>query len=466
MFLPAALLLLAPVFACRADSSPETVPVTLPTVSPTQAVKPLSASDLIKLEEFSTQRQVIEQDWDQLHRDFDTWRSSLTSCNRNSVEEALQDFAVSFNVLTTSARYLPRSEKTRKLADTLIAAAEAEEMAYRQLRDHWQPNVLSLFENVETVRSESTNAQRTVEDTFEELREELEDMTDPHGRRNVEEFSATFEPVINAWTEFHDDFAIFLQVSGNLSDELLASRIQALSEAFGDIVNDVRRLPDTKAVEDKAAMLLRAANAESSALEGLLEALTAENESVPAFGVPPGAVEGAPAESSVAAYLEAMDVAVNDSESSLKDAQKALSDVFDGTALQDLGEMEFFIGEYEFLRNEWDSFHKRYNEWRRTGGGCDEGEVLETIAQFNSRISEIGRRVRDLPQSGYLLPAYTLVVEAAGREEGAIRALQNTWQPFTVDAFIAVDAERVNANRLRREANITLQELRSRSQDS
>ena len=449
--------------ACRQSSAPERVPVTLPTASPTQAVKQLSASDLMQLEEFSTQRQVIEQDWDQLHRDFDAWRNGLTSCGRSSVEEALQGFAVSFNSITTRTRYLPRSENTREPADILIGAAEAEEAAYRQLRDHWQPNVLSLFENVEIVRSDSTSAQREVEDTLEELRDELEDITDPQQRRNVEEFSAAFGPVFDAWTEFHDDYGIFLQISDNLSGEPLASRIEALAEQFSYIVDDVRGLPETKAVDEKAGILRRAANAESSALEGLHEALTAQSASVPAFGVPPGASAGAPAEGTVAAYLEAMDDAVKKSESALKDTQRAVSDVFDGSALADLEEIKFFIGQYEYLRNEWDSFHQRYNEWRRTSGGCDEGEVLGSIAEFNARVSEIGRRVRDLPQSGYLLPAYGLFVEAADREEGAMRTLQNTWQPFTVDAFIAVDTERVNANGLRREANIALQELRSRA---
>lgn len=463
VFLSAALLILASVAACRQGSAPERVPVTLPTASPTQSVKPLSASDLMQMEEFSTQRQAIEQDWDQLHRDFDAWRNGLTSCSRSSVEEALQDFAVSFNGITTRTRYLSRSEDTREPADILIAAAEAEETAYRRLRDHWQPNVLSLFENVEIVRSESTGAQRAVEDTLEELRDELEDLTDQQQIQNVEEFSAAFGPIFEAWTEFHDEYGIFLQISDNLSGELLASRIEALAEQFSDIVDDVRGLPDTKAVEEKAGMLLRMANAESSALEGLLEALTAQSASVPAFGVPPGASAGAPAEGTVAAYFEAMDVAINESESALKDAQRAVSDVFDGSALSVLEEIKFFTGQYEYLRNEWDSFHQMYNEWRRTNGGCDEGEVLGSIAEFNSRISEIGRRVRDLPQSGYLLPAYSLLVEAAAREEGAIRTLQNNWQPFTVDVFIAVDTERVNANGLRREANIALQELRSRA---
>ena len=89
--------------------------------------------------------------------------------------------------------------------------------------------------------------------------------------------------------------------------------------------------------------------------------------------------------------------------------------------------------------------------------------MLQSLDQFNLRIGELGRKVRDLPQSSYLLPMYTLLVEATEREEGAIRTLRNSWRPFTVDAFKAVDQERVNANRLRRQAGIGLQELRDRS---
>ena len=58
---------------------------------------------------------------------------------------------------------------------------------------------------------------------------------------------------------------------------------------------------------------------------------------------------------------------------------------------------------------------------------------------------------------------YNFLVEAAERERGTIRALRNSWRPFTVDAFIAAERERDNADRLRREASIALEELLSRS---
>ena len=153
LLLCAALLFLAFALACRGTSSPETVPVTLPTFSPPQSARPLSAGELEQLNQFSTQHQAIAQEWDQFHHEFDMWRTELTSCSRSSVERALQDFAVSFNVVTEQARDLSRAEVTRELADSLITAAEAEETAFRQLRDHWQPNSPSIFEAVEQSRS-------------------------------------------------------------------------------------------------------------------------------------------------------------------------------------------------------------------------------------------------------------------------------------------------------------------------
>ena len=43
-----------------------------------------------------------------------------------------------------------------------------------------------------------------------------------------------------------------------------------------------------------------------------------------------------------------------------------------------------------------------------------------------------------------------------------MRALYNSWRPFAIDAFAAVDQERANADRLRQQANTALQELRAR----
>ena len=124
--------------------------------------------------------------------------------------------------------------------------------------------------------------------------------------------------------------------------------------------------------------------------------------------------------------------------------------------------MDDFNAAYLKLVAQWDAFHDGYDEWRKTDGGCDRAETLEELGRFSRDMADLGSQVRAMPQSGFLLPVYTLLAEASEREEGAMRALYNSWRPFTVDAFIAVDEERANAARLRRQANIGLQELRDR----
>jgi hypothetical protein len=157
-----------------------------------------------------------------------------------------------------------------------------------------------------------------------------------------------------------------------------------------------------------------------------------------------------------------MDAALNESESALKKVTQIIKEIVDDDLAENLADVEEFNRHYKRLLLEWATFHERYNDWRKTEGGCDRVEVLQALDRFNQRIGELGRKVRDLHQSGFLLPMYTLLVEAAERDEGAMRALYNSWRPFTVDAFKAVDQERVNSDRLRRQANIGLQELRNR----
>ena len=121
-----------------------------------------------------------------------------------------------------------------------------------------------------------------------------------------------------------------------------------------------------------------------------------------------------------------------------------------------------FGSQLSTLRAEWNAFHQRYDDWWQKEGGCDRESVHRDLGQFRLRSSELSRAVRDLPQSSYLLPIYNLLTEAAAREEASIRTLTNSWQPFAIDPFKPADQERVIAERLRRQATITLQELRER----
>ena len=158
-----------------------------------------------------------------------------------------------------------------------------------------------------------------------------------------------------------------------------------------------------------------------------------------------------------------MDAFIEESEALLEQVTRTTKVLLDDDPEENLADVKNFDGQYRSLLVSWDAFHQDYQDWRKIDGGCDRTDVLQSLDQFNLRIGELGRQVRRLPQSSYLLPMYTTLVEAVAREEGAIRALRNSWRPFTVDAFKAVDQERGNADRLRRQAGIGLLGLRDRS---
>ncbi len=466
--------LLAAAAAC--SRTPTSQPVILPTASPAvQPAAPLSAGELMAMDTFAKEQQAIGQEWDKLHEEFDLWRAGLISCHRSSVHVALQDFAVSFNNVTEQARELPRASHTRELADMLIAAAEGEAAAFRQLRDRWQPNNVALFEVVETRRSETGRAQKGVEDLAIELRERFEKID----AEEVEEFSESLDVIGEDWDQIHDEYADLRRGIENLDFFETIALLEQLIARYDALVKAIDEAPSAEATEDMAEMLLDAAKAELDILLALHEAMVSSAVPAPQEAGPPQSANGSQdspppdgdgpdaevADASAAPMsptFDDMDAEVAESESVLKETSQTIKEILEEDPAEKLAELADFSDGYDSLLVEWDAFYQRYNGWRRSEGGCDRTEVLQALDRFNLRASEIGRNVRDLPQSSYLLPVYTLLVEAAEREEGAIRALRNSWQPFTVDAFIAVEQERANAAKLRRQASTGLQGLSER----
>lgn len=448
-------LLMALLVACSdAAGTPQaTAP---PDPTPGQAAEPLSAGDRVAVDEFAGQWEAIVLEWDQLHQDLDQWRAGLTSCHRSSVHEALQGFAADFAGVTLQAGSLPRTTITQELADILVAAAEEEEAAFRQLRDRWQPDDTALFEQVELRRSDAAQARRNVEDMSLELREQLETAADPRVKAELMEFSEAVDAVSDDWRGFHGDYAALQDTAVHLDPFTIIAQLDQLIAQFDAIVDAVSELPSVNATESMAKALLTEAEAEREALiavhSKLQESLTAPFEAPPPH---PIGGTGSP--------LDEMDAVFEESEAVLERVSGTIELLLEDDLEEKLAEVENFDVHYGELLVAWDAFHQSYRDWRKTDGGCDRTEVLQALDGFNLRMSELGREVRRLPQSSYLLPMYTLLVEAAEREEGAVRALRNSWRPFTVDAFKVMDQERLNADRLRRQAGIGLQGLSDRS---
>ena len=458
------LLLLASLAACSDDTdSQPTAPPTGPALDQGSMALPADAMRVVST--FADERQAIDEEWDQFREDFDTWRTGLTPCERSAVHASLQGFASDFADVTALAMELPRTSSTRDMADTLIEAAEAEGRAFRQLRDRWQPGNTSLFEQVEQQRSDSARAQRSVEDSLSELRESLESESAPDQEAALQEFSVALDALVLDWNAFHAHFASLHQDADGTGAAQVLDEIQGLLAQLSSIADGINHLPSSDATAGMVADLQEAVSAEGRTLLSIRNGL-AEASAPPSTGslegptpeLPPTPAEG-PRPS---LFLDAMLPSIERAEALLEQVTGNIAMLMGLDPEGTLAEIDDFDSQYQDLLAEWDAFHDDYNDWRRTDGGCDQTAVLQSLDRFDLRMGELGRQVRDLPQSSYLQPIHTLLVEALAREEGSIRALRNTWRPFTVDAFKAVDQERLNADRLRRQADIALQELRAR----
>ena len=453
---------------------------TPPTEAPPVVAMPTAPGQEIPVSDFVGQHEAIAEEWDMFHNDFDQWSASLSSCHPDAMHIALNDFAVSFNTVTEQARDLTRGSTSGELADLVIAAAEEEEAAFRQLRDHWQPNNVALFENVEQQRTQSAQAQKSAEDRAIELREGFEDTADPEA---VAQFQAAFAPIKADWEALHDDYESLQEDAESLGADAVLEGLESHAKGLEAIAEAIDELPELEEAEETVEALKEAVANETEAFEEAIEstkaggsdgegkASTDSEGDGEADGESEAATESeGDSESDSASEgganlpdFEPLETSVEASAESMKLADDIVDDLADPDAEKGLAELQVFDTEYERLLRTWAAFDERYNDWRKNDAGCDRAEVAAELEQYSLRISQLARDVRGLPSAGYLLPIYTLLTEAAARDESAVRTLRYTWQPFTLDSFKAVHQERINTESLRREAEIAVQELRRRS---
>ena len=191
----------------------------------------------------------------------------MAECHPNALRETVNDFAISFNSVTEQARGLTRGKTSGEIADILIVAAEEEETALRQLRDRWQPNNISLFENVEQHRTKASQAQKNAEDRVIELRDGFEDAADPEA---TAEFLEAFEPIGDDWKQLHDDYETLRDEAETIGDEAVLDGIEQHVENLAAIIDAIEELPELEGAEETVEELLAAAKAELEVFEAAI----------------------------------------------------------------------------------------------------------------------------------------------------------------------------------------------------
>lgn len=425
--------------ACTAPAATE--PETAAPSSAPEAMTPKAhAVEPPPLDDFNEQLQSIDEAWDLVHEEFDQWRAGLTMCHPTAMTEALGEFAIEFSGVTADARGMTRTKTTGEFADKLITAAEAEEAAFRQLRDRWQPGNVSLFEDVEQQRNLAAQGQREAKDMSIALRATLEETADPE---EIEEFTDAFAAIEQDWEDANSEYD---EVTGGAADAEVSEVVTSLKDLNGKmeaIVDALDELPSLKSAREATNALENAAKAQADAIADAIEAAGAgEDAKVPDF--------------------KEADATVKASEEALDNLSDVLEDISVEDTAEALADITLFDLEYDRLLQTWDRFHDGYNDWRADDGGCDRLEVLESLSDFSIDVDAVGDSVRSLPQSGYLEPAHLLLVQAIAGEEEAFRSLRDTWQPFTLDALRAVDRARTMSDTRRNESATIVMELENR----
>ena len=442
------------------------VPVRIPTATPVSPEVQQIA------QQFNTGYDAINQEWDQLHQDFDAWRQGLITCDPSAVQASLVRFSGSIAGTTETARSLSRHSSVRGLADQLILAAEQEEEALRLLRDTWKPDLgeeepepeatsngfdsdsddsdaseqheSSVFEGVAVARSAASAIQKRVADQLSDLQQQ----TTLAAKDKVDDFDAAVQSASADWDRFHRNYDSFRTVQGGLTSEEAADRLGDLVNEFTDVSLAIRDLPSTPSTDRAALLLANAVEDEDLALRLLRGAIPNGEEGngeAPATGEP--------------TLFDFFDVEVVDANAARRQARLELASALESVSSDSRNAIEAFVTQYTALNEEWAAFHGDYDGWRSTEGGCNRTKAVQALGGFAIRASELSGDVRDLPRATFLRPLGELMVEAAEREEGAFKELRTSWRPFDPQVFQTLDRQRNTSGKLKRQVALGIQEL-------
>lgn len=155
-------------------------------------------------------------------------------------------------------------------------------------------------------------------------------------------------------------------------------------------MDQVRKLPDTDLTREIAIRLAAAADGEQLLLRRLLASDGSLTETILALPKNP-AIDGDSLENGLAlsappvfhvfdAHITRVNKLRRDLMNELDDARESLSD-------SGLANVNNLLFQTRYLGWDWDDFHDRFDEWRRTNRGCDRGQALEALGQLAADFS-------------------------------------------------------------------------------
>jgi hypothetical protein len=348
----------------------------------------------------------------------------------------------------------------------LTATVESEAAAFEALSDEWTAeNGLTggagLFQQLASARSAAELERASVSRALLARRNNADD----DSRNLIEVFSSNMATLNLDWDQFHRAYDAFRTEVIDPEDETAESGLASLLIQFGSIVDQVRKLPGTSLTRDIAGRLADAAEGEQLLLRRLLSPDGALVENVPVlpedFVITETNDDGAGLSGltlSEATVFDVFDTHV----ASVNRLRGALRNELDDArgSLSENGQVKVsgLLFQVRSLGFDWDDFHDGYDDWRRTNGGCDQGQALDALGDLASGFGQTVRDIQALPSGTLVRGIGGLLLEAAEREQAAVVSLRETWRALDSRSFSRYSAERSFAGTLRRQAALDLQD--------
>ncbi len=451
--------------------------VTALALSQAQALTPTPVPEGVRQEllSFAAGHKSTSADWDRFQQEMDRWRDGVVACVPASFESALNAFAGRALGITQDARSLDSLPGLEGLAARLTAAAEREEVAFETLSSDWRPEsglssgassqAPGLFQQVASVRSSVDLERAKIARSLSARRTSA----DGASLSAIESFVSGLELLDSNWDQVHREYDAFRAERVELGDEVAASRLGGLLTQFGSVVEGVQDLPDTLLTREIADRLADAADAEQLLLRRLLGADGGLIENLPVLpdglAIPEtidGEIESPGLVLEGATVFDLFDTQI----AIVNRLRRTLRSDLTGarTSLTQPGQenLTIFLAQVSALDREWDELHNDYDDWRRTNGGCDQGQALDALGELATKFAETVRDVKDLSSRPLTRGMGDILIQAVEREQAAVLSLRETWRSLDTSAFGRYTADRAFAETLRRQVALALEDLLAR----
>ena len=285
----------------------------------------------------------------------------------------------------------------------------------------------------------------------------------------------------SSWDQFHQDYDALRNQLADLNQDETVARLGLLVDQFRSIVAGVHELPTAEATVEIVQFLAQTVEEEELSLRSLRGAFQSgtrtsrgttfngsdsvgdDTDQSEANGqLPeenPATENGGTEQSEHASLFDSFDAQLVASNSARLRAKQRLARVQEDISSRTEEVVAEFTGRFDQLLQELNDFHRDYDEWRGTEGGCNRSRVIEALGRFTLTFRKIADDARALPAATVLRPMGEILVEATEREERALRELRNRWQPYDVEVYGNLDQERSTSGKLRRQVAAGIQEL-------